>query len=90
MAINQQQQDNPNYAYPPEELLGKILEHLPETVKKMNEMFDIQDEPIQNGIKHLRDTGKIGKLATKEYTTSLVAVDGAMIVERMANCSVAR
>lgn len=83
MSTEPQQQDNRNYAYLPEELLGKILEHLPETVNKMNEMFDIQDEPIQNGIKHLRDTGKIGKLTTKEYTTSLVAVDGAMIVERM-------
>ena len=81
--MSQSEQVTRNYAHLPEELLGKILEHLPNTVAKMNEMFDIQDEPIQNGIKHLRDTGKIATLSTEDFSTSLVAIDGSMIVEKM-------
>lgn len=72
-----------SYAYLPEELLGRILEHVPETVEKMNTLFDIQEKPIQDGIEHLRQTGKINKLSAKEYSTSVIAADGSMIVERM-------
>jgi len=77
------QLENQNYAHLPEELLGKILEGIPETVEKMNKMFDIQDEPILRGIEHLRKLGKTTKLTTKEYSMSLIAVDGSFILERM-------
>ena len=46
--------DNQHYAHLPEELLGKILESVPITVDKMNQLFDIQDEPIRKGIEELK------------------------------------
>jgi hypothetical protein len=78
-----QQNEDRSYAYLPEELLGKILDHVPDTVEKMNKMFDIQEEPIRQAMQKLRDDGKTTKLSTKDYSTSLIAVDGSMIVERM-------
>lgn len=77
------QTEKQNYAHLPEELLGKILEGVPETVKKMNSMFDIQDKPIQEGIEYLRKLGKTKKITTKDYSTSLIAADGSFILERM-------
>src|SRR3990167_1125168 len=75
--------ENHSYAHLPEELLGKILEGVPETVKKMNEMFDIQEEPIKQGVEHLRKLKMTRKLSTKEFSTSLIAADGSFILERM-------
>lgn len=75
--------ENRNYAHLPDELLAKILDHVPATVEKMNGMFDIQDEPIQHGIVHLRNEGKLAKLSATEYFTSLIAVDGSFILEKM-------
>jgi len=75
--------ENRSYAHLPDELLAKILDHVPSTVEKMNGMFDIQDEPIRQGIEHLRNDGKLTKLSTTEYSTSLIAVDGSFILEKM-------
>ncbi|HLA36879.1 MAG TPA: hypothetical protein VJZ02_00250, partial [Candidatus Brocadiales bacterium] len=72
-----------SYAHLPDELLAKILDRVPTTVGKMNGMFDIQDEPIKQGIDHLRSSGKLSKLSTSEYSTSLIAVDGSFILEKM-------
>ena len=47
-------QDNKNYAYLPDDLLVKILDKVPNTVDKMNRMFDVQDEPINEGITELK------------------------------------
>lgn len=77
-----------NYAYLPEELLGKILENVPNTVNKMNELFDIQDEPIKNGISILKDKGLIEKNETKEFTDSLIAVDGGVVLEKMTGTDI--
>ena len=71
------------YAHLPEDLLVKILDHVPDTVKKMNRMFDIQDKPIEDGINFLRKEGKVATLSTHEYSNSLMAVDGSVILERM-------
>jgi len=73
-----------SYAHLPDELLGKILEDVPDTVAKMNSMFDIQDEPIAQGIAELRKLNKIAKLTTTEVSHSLVAVDGGNILDKMA------
>jgi len=75
--------NNRNYAHLPDELLAKILEHVPSTVSKMNSMFDIQDGPILQGVKKLKDDGKIAKLHTSEYSTSVIAVDGSWVLEKM-------
>lgn len=77
-----------NYSHLPEELLGKILDSIPSTVGKMNSLFDIQDEPIQNGIEYLRKNNFIGKVKTQEYSESLIAVDGGVILEKMTGTDI--
>lgn len=71
------------YAHLPDELLVKILDKVPSTVEKMNGMFDIQDEPISKGIQKLREYGYLEKLSTKEFSNSLIAVDGSWVLEKM-------
>lgn len=75
--------ENRSYAHLPDELLAKILNSVPSTVSKMNSMFDIQDEPVQKGIQKLRDSGKISKLTTTEFSHSVIGVDGSWILDRM-------
>lgn len=75
--------ENRNYAQLPDELLAKILEFVPETVEKMNKMFDIQEEPIQRAIEELRQSGKLAKITTKDFSGSLIAVDGGVIPQKM-------
>ncbi len=77
-----------NYAYLPEELLGKILENVPITVNKMNQLFDIQEEPIKEGIAILRTKGLIAKNDTTEFTGSLIAVDGGVVLEKMTGTDI--
>lgn len=72
-----------SYAHLPEELLGKILENVPATVDKMNRLFDIQDEPIKAGMDDLKKRGMIELLSSTDYSTSLMAADGGMILEKM-------
>lgn len=83
-----EQQDKKNYAYLPDDLLVKILDKVPDTVNKMNRMFDTQDEPIQNGIEALRKNGLINKLTATEQSSSLIAVDGSNIVEKMTGTDI--
>jgi len=81
--MNDEIQNSRNYAHLPEELLGKILENVPATVDKMNRLFDIQDEPIKNGMAYLKKLGMIQLLSSTDYSTSLMAADGGMILEKM-------
>lgn len=77
-----------NYAYLPEELLSEILDNVPVTVDKMNQLFDIQDEPIKKGMNALRDKGLIAKNNTDDYSSSLIAVDGGVILEKMTGTDI--
>lgn len=81
-------QNNKNYAYLPDDLLVQILDKVPNTVGKMNKMFDTQDEPIKNGIEDLRKKNLITKLTGAEYSSSLIAVDGSNIVEKMTGTDI--
>src|SRR3989338_8584172 len=81
--MNDEIQNSRNYAHLPEELLGKILENVPATVDKMNRLFDIQDEPIKAGMDDLKKLGMIQLLSSTDYSTSLMAADGGMILEKM-------
>src|SRR5688572_12412505 len=81
-------QSSRNYAHLPEELLGKILENVPATVDKMNKLFDIQDEPIQNGIASLKAKGFIIKNNTIDFSNSLIAVDGGVVLEKMTGTDI--
>lgn len=86
--MDNKQSGNGNYAYLPDDLLVKILEKVPDTVGKMNKMFNTQDEPIHDGIQILKDKGLIKKLSSTEHTPSLVAVDGSNIVEKMTGTDI--
>lgn len=84
----EQNKDNKNYAYLPDDLLVKILDKVPDTVTKMNRMFDTQEEPILKGIEALRKAGLVNKLTTTEHSSSLIAVDGSNIVEKMTGTDI--
>ena len=86
--MDNHQQDNKNYAYLPDDLLVKILDNVPNTVDKMNRMFDTQEEPITKGIEDLRKSGLINKLTGIEHSSSLIAVDGSNIVEKMTGTDI--
>lgn len=77
-----------HYAHLPEELLGKILENVPATVDKMNKLFDIQEEPIKNGISFLRDKGFILKNDSSHFSSSMIAVDGGVVLEKMTGTDI--
>lgn len=81
--MEQKPVEKSSYAHLPEELLAKILEQVPASVEKMNKMFDIQEEPIKNGIEELRNLRMTQKLSCLEYSTSLIAVDGSWILEKL-------
>lgn len=81
-------QNPKSYAHLPEELLGKILESVPETVNKMNQLFDVQDEPIAKGIEILKQKGLIVKNDATEFSESLIAVDGGVVLEKMTGTDI--
>ena len=80
---NDSQSSARQYAHLPDELLVKILEHVPVTVEKMNGMFDIQDKPIQAAMKELRDNERTSILKSQSFSASMIAIDGSVIIERM-------
>lgn len=77
-----------NYAHLPDELIAKILDNVPITVDKMNKLFDIQDEPIRKGIEELKVKNLIEKNDTTEYSKSLIAVDGGVVLEKMTGTDI--
>jgi hypothetical protein len=88
MSLQEEIHQSRNYAHLPEELLGKILEKVPATVQKMNELFDIQDKPIQDGIRLLRENDMIRQNDADIFSTSLIAVDGGVILEKMTGTDI--
>ena len=73
------------YAHLPEDLIQKMLEAVPRTVEKMEKMLGAQDEPIQAGIRALRNKNIICKLRPQTPSiNSLMAADGGQVIERMS------
>lgn len=73
------------YAHLPEDLIKKMLEAVPRTVGKMENMLGSQDEPIEAGIDSLRNRGIICKLGPQiEPVNSIMAADGGQVIERMS------
>ena len=73
------------YAHLPEDLIQKMLEAVPLTVEKMDDMFGAQDEPIQAGISALKSRNIICKLKPETPSiNSLMAADGGQVIERMS------
>lgn len=72
-----------SYAYLPEDLLLKILEKTPDTAEKLSQMISNSDESLSKGREELNKYNIIKTVQSKEYTDSLIAVDGANIIEKM-------
>jgi len=72
-----------HYAHLPEELMEKILKAVPDTVEKMNKMFEIQEEPLKNAIDSIRQSNMTKKITATDFSTSLIAVDGGVVIDRM-------
>lgn len=73
------------YAHLPEDLIQKMLEAVPCTVEKMETMLGSQDEPIEAGIRALRDQNFICTLNPQTPSiNSLMASDGGQVIERMS------
>lgn len=76
---------SPNYAHLPDELLSKILGQVPETVNKVNAMFNVDDEPVRLAMESLRQRQMISTLPDGNISQSVIAVDGSVIVEKMSS-----
>ena len=73
------------YAHLPEDLIKQMLEAVPSTVLKMENMLGAQDEPIEKGIRVLREQNIIGKLNPETVPiNSLMAADGGQVIEKMS------
>ena len=73
-----------SYAHLPEDLILKILNAAPESVDRMNEMFDVQEKPLQQAMDALRNEGIVSQLGNVQHTDSVMAADGGHIIEKMA------
>lgn len=73
----------PQYAHLPEELLASIMQQVPETVERVNDMFSVDDESVVDGINDLRKANLIQTVSSADSTDSLVAVDGGLVLEKM-------
>ena len=77
--------DPTSYAHLPEDLIQKMLEAVPRTVEKMETMLGSQDEPIEAGIKALRNKNLICQLSPQTPAiNSFMAADGGQVIERMS------
>lgn len=74
------------YAYLPEDLLLDMLNNSPEVVKKLVSFSD-NSEKVDEGRAKLEEIGYISKLDTSTVPSeSLVAIDGATIIEKLTSC----
>jgi hypothetical protein len=81
-------ESNKKYAYLPEDLILKMLEQAPETARKVSELVNIDEEVVGKAREILTSNGIIMSNDSKEYTDSLIAVDGAQIVEKKTSSDI--
>lgn len=76
-----------SYAYLPEDLLLDMLNDSPNVVNKLVMFTENSRENIEEGKAKLIQLGYIQKLAEgTELSESLVAIDGATIIEKLSSC----
>jgi len=71
------------YAYLPDELLATIMEDMPATVESATKLTGLDNTDITAGRELLQNQALINVLDTGDYTNSLIAVDGGLVVEKM-------
>src|SRR5260370_9582235 len=80
--------ESKKYAYLPEDLILRMLEQAPETAKKVSELVNVDEEVVTNDRIILDSKGIILKNDGKEFTDSMIAVDGAQIVEKKTSSDI--
>ncbi len=76
------------YAYLPEDLILKMLEQAPDTAKKVSDLVNIDEEIVKKAREILVAKEMILMNGCQEYTDSLIAADGASIIERKTSSDI--
>ena len=80
--------ENKSYAYLPEDLLLQMLEKAPSTAKQLAESIDLNDSQIEEARKILEGEDFIKKYAEGNHVTSIMAADGANVIERKTSADI--
>lgn len=78
-----------NYAYLPDELLATIMDDMPATVEAAARLTGLDDDDVNRGREVLWSKSLISTLRSEESTSSLVAVDGGLVIEKMTSMDLA-
>jgi len=81
-------QEHKGYAYLPEDLLVQILEKIPETASQLAETIASNDEQVDGARKILEQQNRIVRCPVGAYTQSIMAADGANIIERKTSADI--
>ena len=81
-------QEHKSYAYLPEDLLVQILEKTPETASQLAETIASNDEQVDGARKILEQQNRIVRCPDGAYTQSIMAADGANIIERKTSADI--
>ena len=80
--------EHKSYAYLPEDLLSQMLEKAPQTAKQLAEIIKINDNEAIEARKKLEEKHLIEVCRTGDISTSIMASDGANIVERKESADI--
>ncbi len=77
-----------SYAYLPEDLLQEMLLKAPETAKQLAQSIDLNNSQIKEARRILENKKIIKQCGDSNYTTSIMAADGAYIIDHKASADV--
>ena len=80
--------EHKNYAYLPEDLLSQMLEQAPQTAEQLAETIKINDKEISKARNILEKNNLIETCLEGMSTTSIMASDGANIIERKESADI--
>jgi len=81
-------ENSKKYAYLPEDLILMMLEQSPETAQKVSALVNVDEDLVKKAREVLVKKGIILENDGKDYTDSLIAVDGAQIVEKKTSSDI--
>ena len=80
--------EHKSYAYLPEDLLSQMLDQAPQTAKQLATMINVNDDEAIEARKKLEDNHLIEVCPKGDVSTSIMASDGANIVERKESADI--
>ncbi len=81
-------ENSKKYAYLPEDLILMMLEQAPETAQKVSALVNVDEDLVKKAREILIKKGIVLENDGKDYTDSLIAVDGAQIVEKKTSSDI--